>query len=99
MLGTAAEIRNGASKTTSKIDDKNWIEKQFIYSQTFHRTPGGRVQKTTAGERFKPRILESFDPVTQDQYRASPTTIFTKSDNTNDRESLHDTYAREPHRA
>jgi hypothetical protein len=25
-LGTAAEIRNGASKTTSKIDDKNQIE-------------------------------------------------------------------------
>jgi hypothetical protein len=37
--------------------------------------------------------------MTQDRYRASPTTIFTKSDNTNGRESLHDTYVREPHRA
>jgi hypothetical protein len=25
-IGTTAEIRNGASKTTSKIDDKNQIE-------------------------------------------------------------------------
>jgi hypothetical protein len=31
-VGTTAEIRNGASKTTSKIDDKNWIEGQFIFS-------------------------------------------------------------------
>jgi hypothetical protein len=33
-------------------------------SQAFHRTPDGRIQKITAGEQFKPRILESFDPVT-----------------------------------
>jgi hypothetical protein len=39
-LGTAAETRNGASKTTCEIDDKNRIEEQFIYSQIFHRTPG-----------------------------------------------------------
>jgi hypothetical protein len=44
------ETRNDASKTTLEIDDKNRLEKQFISSQPFHRTPGGRVRKTTAEE-------------------------------------------------
>jgi hypothetical protein len=68
-LVTTAETRNGASKTTCKINDKNRLEKQFISSQSFHRTPGGRVRETTAREQFKPRILESFDPTTQESYR------------------------------
>jgi hypothetical protein len=51
-----------------EIDNKNQIEKQFISSQAFHQTAGGRVQKLTVGERFEPRILDSFDPVTQKQY-------------------------------
>jgi hypothetical protein len=68
-LGTVAEIRNGASKTSCEIDDKNQLEKQFISSQVFHRTPGGRVQKITVREQFEPQNLESFDPVTQDLYR------------------------------
>jgi hypothetical protein len=71
-LGTIAETRNDASKTSSEIDDRNQTEKQFISSQAFHRTPGGRVQKITAGVQFKPRILESFDPATQEQYRFHP---------------------------
>jgi hypothetical protein len=69
MLGTAAEIRSGTSKTTSEINDENQIEKQFMSAQAFHQTPGGRVRETTAGEQFKLRSLESFDPVTQEQYR------------------------------
>jgi hypothetical protein len=48
------ETQNGASKTTTEIDDKNQIEEQFISSQVFQRTPGGRVQETTAGEQFEP---------------------------------------------
>jgi hypothetical protein len=48
----------------SEIDDKNWIEEQFISSQIFHRTLGGRVQEITVEVQFEPRILESFDPVT-----------------------------------
>jgi hypothetical protein len=68
-LGTATEPRNGASKTTCEIDDKNRLEKQFISSQAFHRTPGGRVREITTGEQFKPRNLESFDPTTQELYR------------------------------
>jgi hypothetical protein len=59
------ETQNGASKTTQEINDKNRLEKQFISSQAFHRTPGGRVRETTAGELFRPRILETFDPVAQ----------------------------------
>jgi hypothetical protein len=47
-------------------------QKQFISSQVFHRTPGGRVQKTTAGERFRPQILETFDPVAQYHTRDPP---------------------------
>jgi hypothetical protein len=57
--------------TTSEINDKNQIKK-------LHRTPNGRVQDTTAGEQFKPRNLESFDPVTQELYRLLPATIHTQ---------------------
>jgi hypothetical protein len=52
-LGTAIETRNGASKTTSKIDDKNQIEEQFISSYAFHRTTGGRVRETPVGEHLE----------------------------------------------
>jgi hypothetical protein len=31
-LGTAVKTQNSASKTTRKIDDKNWIKEQFISS-------------------------------------------------------------------
>jgi hypothetical protein len=44
-------------------------------SQSFHRTLGGRVREITAEERFEPRILESFYPVTQELYRLLPATI------------------------
>jgi hypothetical protein len=77
-LGTTAETRNGASKTMSEVGDKNRIEEQFISSQVFHRSPGGRVREITAGEQFKPRILESFDPMTQEFYRQLPTMIHTE---------------------
>jgi hypothetical protein len=69
---------NGASKTTCEIDNKIQIEEQFISSQVFHRTPGGRVRKTTVGERFEPRNLESFDPMTQELYRYLHATIHTQ---------------------
>jgi hypothetical protein len=79
VLGTAAEIRNGASKTTSEIDDENWIEKQFLSSQAFHGTPDGRVQEITAAEQFEPRILEYFVPVTQESYLLYSAQITTNS--------------------
>jgi hypothetical protein len=60
------ETQNGASKTMCEIDDKDRLEKQFISSQSFHRTTGGRVREITAGERFEPQTLESFDPLTQE---------------------------------
>jgi hypothetical protein len=50
VLEIVADTRNGASENTCEIDDKNQIKTQFVSSQIFHRTPGGRVQKTTAGE-------------------------------------------------
>jgi hypothetical protein len=65
------ETRNGASKTTREINDKNRLKKQFISSQIFHQTPHERVQKITVKEQFELRILESFDPVTQELYRIS----------------------------
>jgi hypothetical protein len=50
----------------------------MIYiSQVFYRTPGGHAQKITAEEQFKPQILESFDPMTQELYRIHPATIHT----------------------
>jgi hypothetical protein len=65
-IGSTAETQNGASTITSEIDDENQIEKQFMSSQAFHRTTDRRIQKITAEERFKPRPLESFEPVTQE---------------------------------
>jgi hypothetical protein len=53
-LATATEIQNDAGKTTYKIDGKNQIEKQFISSQAFHRTPDGRVQKITTEKQLEP---------------------------------------------
>jgi hypothetical protein len=47
-------------------------------SEAFHRTIGGHVRETTAGERFEPRNLKSFDPVTQELYRLLPATIHTE---------------------
>jgi hypothetical protein len=64
-LETIAEIQNGASTTMSEIDNENQIEKQFMSLQTFHRTPGERVRKITAEERFKPRS-KSFETATQE---------------------------------
>jgi hypothetical protein len=84
VLGTVAETQNGAGKTTCEIDDKTRLEKQFISSQAFHRTPGGCVQETTAEERFEPRILESFDPATRELYRLLPTTIHPQQHNTSE---------------
>jgi hypothetical protein len=65
-LGIVTETRIDASKNTCEIDDRNQIKDQFISLHAFHRTSGGRVRKITAKERFQPRILESFDPVTQE---------------------------------
>jgi hypothetical protein len=48
---------------------KNQIEEQFIFSQSFHRTPGVRIQEITVRMQFKPRILKSFEPANQDQYQ------------------------------
>jgi hypothetical protein len=62
----------------SEIDDKNRIKEQFISSQAFHRTPGGHIQEITARERFEPRILKSFDPVTQELYRLLPAMMHTQ---------------------
>jgi hypothetical protein len=67
----------------SKIDDKNRIEEQFIFSQAFHGTPGGHVRETTTREQFEPRILESFDTVTQELHQQLPAMIHKNSDNTN----------------
>jgi hypothetical protein len=52
-LGTTAETRNSISRNTCKTDDKNQIKTQFVSSQSFHRTPGGRVQEIIAEERFE----------------------------------------------
>jgi hypothetical protein len=48
---------------------QNSTQRQFNSSQAFHRTPGGRVRETTAGERFRPRILKLFDPAAQETYQ------------------------------
>jgi hypothetical protein len=35
----------------------------------FHRTPGGRIRKTTVGEQFRLGNLELFKPAAQEIYR------------------------------
>jgi hypothetical protein len=72
------ETQNGTGKDPSDTDDKNQIENRFISSHTFHRTSDERVQEITAEEQFEPRILESFDPVTQKSYCRSPATFHTQ---------------------
>jgi hypothetical protein len=52
-LETAMETHINVDKTTCEINDKNRIEEEFISSQIFHRTPGGRIQKITTEERFE----------------------------------------------
>jgi hypothetical protein len=59
------------------IDNENRIEEQFISSQPFHRTTGGRIREVTAGVKFEPQNLESFNPVTQELYQLLPATIHT----------------------
>jgi hypothetical protein len=51
-LGTTADTRISAGKTTNNIDVNRRIERRFISSQSFHRTPGGRIQEITRGEQF-----------------------------------------------
>jgi hypothetical protein len=63
------ETRNGASKTMSKIDDKNQIEEHYIFSQVFHRTPDVHVRETTVEKQFETRILKFF---CSDDSRAIP---------------------------
>jgi hypothetical protein len=80
----AAETRNGASKTTCEIDEKNQIEEQFIPSRAFHQISGGRVREITKGERFEPRTIESFDPATRELYRLLTATIHPQQHNTSE---------------
>jgi hypothetical protein len=44
---------------------------------TFHRTADGRAREITAGEQFEPQNLESFGPMTQEQYQLLPAMIHT----------------------
>jgi hypothetical protein len=49
------------------------IKRQLKSSQLFHRIFGGRIREITTEERFVPRTLESFDPVTQELYPRTST--------------------------
>jgi hypothetical protein len=61
------ETQKGANKTTQEIDNKKTrLRNSFISSQAFHRTLGGRVRETAAGEQFRPQILETFNTVARD---------------------------------
>jgi hypothetical protein len=77
-LGTTAEIRVDAGKTTCEIDGKNQIKEQFISSHAFHQTPSGRIREISTGEQFEPRNLESFDPTTQEHNQTSTCKRFYK---------------------
>jgi hypothetical protein len=65
-----------------KINDKIRIEKQFISSQAFHRTPYGRVRETAVWERLELENLKIFDLVAEEQHRLPPARIITPSKTT-----------------
>jgi hypothetical protein len=83
-VGPRNRVRNHNRKINwsrqyhGEIDNRNQLEKQFISLQAFHRTAGGRARRITTGERFEPRILESFEPATQELYRDLPAMIHTR---------------------
>jgi hypothetical protein len=54
------------AKSTTKLGSKNRLR------------PLRHFTEQLVGERFEPRILESFDPVTQELYRHLPATIHTE---------------------
>jgi hypothetical protein len=64
-----------------EIGNKNRLEKQYMPSEAFHRTPDGRIKEIIAEVRFGLGNLESFNPVTQDTDRLQPAAnqITTKS--------------------
>jgi hypothetical protein len=45
-----------------EIDNKNQIKEQFISSQAFHRTTGGRIREITTEAQLVLENLELFDP-------------------------------------
>jgi hypothetical protein len=49
-----------------EIADKNRIGEQFLSSQEFHRTAGGRVQEITVEVQFRLENLEFFDLAAQE---------------------------------
>jgi hypothetical protein len=67
----------------SETDDKDQIKNRFISSQLFNRTADGRVYEITVGKRFKPRIIESFNLVTQKVYRLLPAMIHNQNSKKN----------------
>jgi hypothetical protein len=67
--------------TTREIYDKNSTQKQFVSSQVFHRTPGGRVREITAGVNIELGNLESFGPVTPEIHRLHPAILHSKKEN------------------
>jgi hypothetical protein len=62
-LRTVTETLGGANKTTQEIVNKSSTQRQFISSHAFHRTLGGRVRETAAGEQSRPQLLETLDTV------------------------------------
>jgi hypothetical protein len=64
-LGTVTKTRRDANNTTQEIVNKDLTQKQFISSQAFHRTLGGRVRETTTEEQFRPQLFETLDTAAQ----------------------------------
>jgi hypothetical protein len=77
-LATVTETLRGANETTQETDNKNSTQKQFISSRVFHRTLGGHVRETAAGEQFRPQILETFDTVARGTTGDHLQTIYTR---------------------
>jgi hypothetical protein len=69
VLETATETQNGASKAMCEIDDKNRLKNSLYPHRYFMEHLVDVFEKSSRRERFETRVNESFDPVTQEQYR------------------------------
>jgi hypothetical protein len=65
-LGIAAETWIDADKNTCETLEKNRIKTQFMSSQVFHRTSGGRIRETTIWAQLELENLDLFNPATQE---------------------------------
>jgi hypothetical protein len=65
-------------RTHARLTTKNWTKTQFMSSQSFHRTPYGRVREIIVQAQLELENPKLFDPIAQELYRLLPAIIHTQ---------------------